>query len=327
MRAVGAGSRRMRFVDLFCGCGGLSEGLRQAGWECVCALDDDPFALQLYAANFPGEAAARHDLRRPLPDAPALRKQLARGALVGGPPCQDFALTCANGKGARGERAQLTCAFGEHVASLSPEWVIFENVKYAAHRPQFLALLERLRALGYAAEHRVVSTRALGMTQSRCRLILLAHRERAAVEAAWRNVDAALAGGPRPRTLRETFAEYGAPAPANHVYYPTPCARDVQPSVFSLDDRGERRAVFTVRGRARPMPASYRFRPRDSTADRTDVFALAPAHLAALQGFPREYALHGPAGRLNQALGNAVPPPLARLVAEAVAGVERDDVS
>ena len=41
----------MRFVDLFCGAGGMSEGLRQAGWECLLGVDHDPYALQVFAAN------------------------------------------------------------------------------------------------------------------------------------------------------------------------------------------------------------------------------------------------------------------------------------
>src|SRR5947208_2314004 len=57
-------------VDLFCGAGGLSEGLRQAGFDVVAAGDHDPDACATYRLNFPeatlveGDLTARTDRRR-----------------------------------------------------------------------------------------------------------------------------------------------------------------------------------------------------------------------------------------------------------------------
>lgn len=313
----------MDYVELFCGCGGMAEGLRQAGWACHQAVDNDPFAMALYGANFPEHPQRIHDLNEPMPDAAALRKCVRAGVLVGGSPCQDFALTCTPEKRERGERAQLTRAFARHVADLQPEWVVFENVKYSARRAQFLAFLDDLRELGYAFEHRILNTRDLGMTQPRCRLILIAHRDRAKVDAVWAEVVRRLEPRPTPMTLRQTFAAFGVPAPRDHAYYPIPRADKIQPSVFSLDDRGERRAIFTVRGRTRRMPPSYVFRAKDSTQSRDEVFDIRTEHIAALQGFPKHFQMQGTTGRLDQAIGNAVPPPLAALIGCALAAVAR----
>ena len=85
----------MKFVDLYCGCGGLSLGLSGAGWEPVLAVDIDDHALRLYSDNFPSHhPVLKHDLSLPLPNAESLRESLRHFALVSGAPCQDFSTAC-----------------------------------------------------------------------------------------------------------------------------------------------------------------------------------------------------------------------------------------
>lgn len=309
----------MQYVELFCGGGGLAEGLRQAGWECMLAVDNDPHALAIHHENF-DHPTLQHDLNQPLPLADDVRHKLRHGGcLAGGSPCQDFALTCTPGKRQKAERAQLTLAFARHVAELQPTWVLFENVKYAAHRTQFLQFVDELRALGYCTEHHVLSVRDLGMCQPRFRLILVAHKERTEVDRVWAGITAECDKKATPKTMRETFEAFGLHPDKNHCYYPVPRALAIQPSVFGLDETGQEclGRLFTVRGRSRPMPATYRPVAKDSTADLTDVFDITTEHLLALQGFPPTFRLVGTKGRKDQMVGNAVPPPLALVLGKA----------
>src|SRR5208283_4922564 len=71
-----------RAVDLFCGAGGLSLGLREAGFEIVLSVDHDEAAFETYKRNI-GDHAKRaeinENLRIPKTD-----------VIAGGPPCQGF---------------------------------------------------------------------------------------------------------------------------------------------------------------------------------------------------------------------------------------------
>jgi DNA (cytosine-5)-methyltransferase 1 len=58
-----AGREAIRAADLFCGAGGLSEGLRQAGFEIAMGSDHDPDACATYAANFPEAVTLLGDIR------------------------------------------------------------------------------------------------------------------------------------------------------------------------------------------------------------------------------------------------------------------------
>ena len=40
-------------IDLFCGCGGVTEGLKQAGFAVIAAIDNDPICCQTYRLNHP----------------------------------------------------------------------------------------------------------------------------------------------------------------------------------------------------------------------------------------------------------------------------------
>ena len=114
----------MRLVDLFAGCGGITEGFSQAGFEPMMAVEWDRSAAATYAANF-GDHVIRADITR-LPDdvfPPA-------DVVVGGPPCQGF-----SNLGARDPHDPRNLLWREYarVVHLSrPAAFVLENV------PQFL---------------------------------------------------------------------------------------------------------------------------------------------------------------------------------------------
>ena len=302
----------MRYVELFCGCGGFASGAAAAGWKNEGAFDVDEYSLSIYAENFPAHPIERRDLAHAL-SPELIRRCKGVDCIVGGAPCQDFSTAGTEEKRRKGERASLTLAFADHVDALRPEFVVFENVRAAAKRSQFLAFCERLHAMGYHFAYRPVDCTTLGMAQKRHRLILVAHRDgMEKVDAMWRHFDTTFATR-GPATMRSVFESHALPMPAENVYYPKPQALAVQPEVFSLDTPSP-----TIRGRTRPIPPAYRSSVQDSTQDLDDVFALTSDHISALQGFPKEFRWLGCATKRNTCIGNAIPPPLAYALATSI---------
>jgi DNA (cytosine-5)-methyltransferase 1 len=116
------GETKLRVVDLFCGPGGISEGLRQAGCDTVFALDYDKQAIESFGANHP-EAVVVHDDIRNLDPSTLPECDI----IVGGPPCIEFSTS----KGARGnvlEGLELVQAYLRIVHYMKPKWWVMENV-------------------------------------------------------------------------------------------------------------------------------------------------------------------------------------------------------
>lgn len=125
----------LRVVDLFCGGGGISEGLRQAGFEILYAVDKDQAAVDTFAANHPGASVHKLDLSTFRSD------QLPEfDVLVGGPPCIEFSMS----KGSRRDVLAgllLVQAFLRVVHERKPRYWIMENVpRVILHIPEQIPL-------------------------------------------------------------------------------------------------------------------------------------------------------------------------------------------
>ena len=174
-----------RYVDLFCGAGGISLGLDWAGLRCVGAIDHDGASLQTFAQNRAegddttiqadlGAEEGYSDLLR------MIRGQLGRerlDLLVGGPPCQGFSTA---GNNLRDDpRNKLVWAFVRFVEDLSPWFVLIENVPALAwnrNRHVLARIRRQLGFLGYATDYVVAHAEGYGVPQLRRRLFLIASR-------------------------------------------------------------------------------------------------------------------------------------------------------
>lgn len=177
-------------VDLFCGAGGLSLGLREAGFEVALSADKDPEALETHRHQF-GGLCVDWDLGDP--EQVARIGELVRAAKVdlvaGGPPCQPFSKAgrsmarhrIRNGhRDPNHERRDLWRSFLEIIRLSMPRAVLMENVPdMALDREMFIlrSMVEELELLGYSVEERVVETWRYGVPQFRQRLILVALRD------------------------------------------------------------------------------------------------------------------------------------------------------
>lgn len=168
-------------IDLFCGCGGLTLGLKQAGFRVVAAVELDPLAVETYSANHPDVRVWRRDIRR-VPAAELMRTlNLRRGELdllAGCPPCQGFSsMTTLNGKKRMHHPLNnLLFDFIRFVRQMLPKAVMLENVPGLARSSQFRELRRVLKALGYRCEYGVLDAAKYGVPQRRRRFILVGSR-------------------------------------------------------------------------------------------------------------------------------------------------------
>jgi DNA (cytosine-5)-methyltransferase 1 len=117
-------------VDLFCGAGGLSEGLSQAGWSVVAAADHDPDACATYRKSFPETSLIEGDLTDPERHE-ALIGAIGPGRLdllAGGPPCQAFSQIHNHDRLIGDPRNRLYREFVTLLDELRPRALLLENV-------------------------------------------------------------------------------------------------------------------------------------------------------------------------------------------------------
>lgn len=173
---------RPKALDLFCGCGGLTQGLRDAGYRVIGAIDNDAYALEAYRANHPRVKVFQSDIRRisagQLMKDLGLRKgQLA--LLAGCPPCQGFSTmrTLNGAKRVSDKRNDLLFEFLRFTRVLRPRSLMLENVPGLAKDSRFRRFVARLEALNYNVEFKIVNASEHGVPQRRRRLIMLARAQ------------------------------------------------------------------------------------------------------------------------------------------------------
>lgn len=115
---------RPTVVDLFCGGGGFSEGLRQAGFDVTLAIDDDPAAVRTHELNHPETDTIEADV---MDIEPGLLPDDV-DVMVGSPPCTEFSWAKEGGNGDIDAGMRLVKRFLHLVREVEPDHWIMENV-------------------------------------------------------------------------------------------------------------------------------------------------------------------------------------------------------
>jgi DNA (cytosine-5)-methyltransferase 1 len=191
-------------IDLFSGCGGLTLGLRKAGFRVVGAVENDPLAIKTYKANHKRVVIWEQDIRKLSAARVMHRLKIRPGQLhllAGCPPCQGFStMTTLNGRIGQNEQNDLVFEFLRFVKALRPKAVMLENVPKLAKNRRFKKLRSDLQKLGYEVNYAILNAANYGVPQRRRRLILVAGKG-AKIPF----------GSParRKRTVKEFFAKLG----------------------------------------------------------------------------------------------------------------------
>jgi DNA (cytosine-5)-methyltransferase 1 len=173
---------KLTAVDLFCGAGGLTVGLRRAGFAVLGAIDLDSLAVRAYRANHPGTTVWEGDIRRRDPAEMRSSLGLAPGELdllAGCPPCQGFSsMRTLNGRRpAADSRNALVAQIGRFAEEFRPRAVMMENVPALARDRRSARLRRVLRKLGYGVVEDTLDAASFGVPQRRRRYIMVALRD------------------------------------------------------------------------------------------------------------------------------------------------------
>ncbi len=295
----------MKFIDLFAGCGGMTLGFQNAGFEAVAAFDNWEPAVQVYRTNF------SHNIHKL--DLSNWQESLTTlnaypfDMIIGGPPCQDFSHA-----GKRDEnlgRADLTVSFAQIVAHTKPQWFVMENVDRAVKSQRYRQAGEIFREAGYSLTQRILDANRCGVPQRRKRLFLIGELglstsvdSRSLASYLDNNLTA------KPMTVRDYL---GDSLDIAHYYrHPRNYSRR---AVFSIDEPSP-----TVRGVNRPIPKTYKMHPKDTAPISKGVRPLTTLERSYLQTFPKSFHFDGSKTNLEQMIGNAVPVKQAEYIASCI---------
>jgi DNA (cytosine-5)-methyltransferase 1 len=323
----------MKAIDLFSGCGGLSLGLRQAGFSVVGAVDLDPLASSTYRMNHKSTEVVERDIATidPYELMATLRLKPRQLALLAGcPPCQGFStLRTLNGRKNIDEPMNdLIFHFTRFVRTFRPKTVMLENVPGLTRDPRLGSFTRSLAAMGYKYRFDVFDAADYGVPQRRRRLILLA--------ALAERPQFARPARKRP-TVRSVIEQMPSPGWGNDLAHDYPVDRSshvlemiklVPKDGGSRSDLGNRaqlpchrkcdgfKDVYGRMSWSAPAPTitggcinPSKGRFLHPLEDR----AITVREAALLQGFPRTYKLDLSRGRYPaaQMIGNAFPPEFA----------------
>lgn len=344
------GGPRLRVVDLFAGCGGLSLGIQQASTaagmslEIALAVDFQESATTVYKANFPAanvitapvesffDGKLGEGLTPPEEAARATYSDIA--ILVGGPPCQGH--SNLNNKTRRKDpKNELYARMGRAAEVLKPTFVLIENVP-SVHRDSDQVVertIQHLKSLHYDVATAVLSLHALGVAQTRRRHVLLASAD-PAVSA--KEILAGLASrkADSRKNLRWAIGDLcdvAKPKPYDHepvanatnlarMYYLLKSGDYDLPSAFRPDCHKKAHTYKSMYGRlnwnepAQTVTSGFGSIGQGRYMHPEKPRALTAHEAARLQGFPDYFDFSAVTMRSHLAtmIGNAVPPALMR---------------
>ncbi|MDJ0554914.1 MAG: DNA cytosine methyltransferase [Microcoleaceae cyanobacterium MO_207.B10] len=291
----------MNVIDLFCGCGGMSLGFQNAGFNIIAAFDNWEPAIKVYRQNF-HHPIYQYDLSQPDFNYHTFT-QLKPDLIIGGPPCQDF-----SSAGKRNEslgRADLTISFAKIVTKILPQFFVMENVSQFINYSKYQTTKAIFKAAGYGISEKIIDASLCGVPQKRKRFFLIG-----IYAGKDKEVEPYLTANLATKTM--TVRDYFGNKLGIQHYYRHPRSYKRR-AIFSIDEPSP-----TVRGVNRPIPKTYKNHPGDTAKLSSEIRPLTTLERSYLQTFPEAFIWEGCKTDLEQMIGNAVPVKLAEYVANCI---------
>jgi len=322
-------------ISLFCGAGGLDLGFMQAGFLPVLAVDKDPAACKTYAHNHARVRVLKQDLSSiprgyVLDRLAELPETVKPVGVIGGPPCQAFSVGNRNGS-ARDSRAALPENYAEVLKELAKafelDFFVFENVlglRHKKHVELFRSFKKLFASSGFSIFEGELDAQDFGVAQVRKRLFVVGFNEDKypaldfefpeRIEKHKKTVREVIGNLPKPVFYQRALAPQEIPVHPNHW-----CMRPRSEKFFNgfLKEGDIKGRPFRVLRWDKPS-WTVAYGHREVHIHPSGRRRLSVYEAMLIQGFPVDYQLRGTLSDQIRLVSDAVPPPLARGLAEAV---------
>ena len=346
--------KKYNVVDLFCGAGGFSLGLKDTNrFNSILANDIDTDMCEAYSLNFPETKILSKSISDL--DFLSIKKENNIDVVVGGPPCQAYSLS---GKRLKNDpRANLFLEYFRAIKVIRPNIFVYENVKglfsYKKGKT-FYQLREIFEKIGYDLSINLVNALNYGVPQSRERIFIVGYRK--GLIYSFPRISQSL----KPLTIKDAISDL--PIIKNNEcsikYFSKPktnyqklMRKNAPENLMDHKSSKHSENLVTIMsylpegGLKKDLP--FKIRPKSGYANSygrlwwnkpattiTRNFgtpssarcihpkidrALTTREGARLQSFPDRYKFFGSRAKKNLQIGNAVPPLLAKKIGKSIA--------
>lgn len=334
----------MKIIDLFCGIGGLSLGFEQAGFDVVAAIDMWEDAVKTYNHNRKGKVARVMTVEdfndTLLPELVATQKI---SGIIGGPPCQGF--STVGKRDIEDPRNKMYLEFYRAVKITRPDFFVIENVKgmLTLNKGAFVKdLLERFGSdgLGYSISYKLLNAADYGVPQNRYRVFYVGIKNKAfkfpaplAYQLTAKDAISDLLHsdnkhyGSEPQNDYQRLLRGEQKHPLNQDY--TAHTEQTVRIISMIPDGGNIKSLppefWEVRKYNKAFERMSSNRPSNTIdTGHRNYFHYAEPRIptlresARIQSFPDSFEVLGTRGSQYKQVGNAVPPILAKVIADEI---------
>ena len=311
------------YIDLFAGVGGLSLGFDKAGFQNLFSVEYDKVFADNYSLNLPNHTMVCKDIKDIKDE--EIKKLVSNNAvdiIIGGPPCQGFSIAGKIGREFLDDpRNYLFKEFVRFVKIIKPKMFLLENVAAMENHNKgktLQSIKKAFQEIGYETKHEVLNSKFYNVPQERRRIVLVGTKNPNNFEFPTRNQTII--------SIEQAIGDLPVLESGETSLIPNHSAMHHSSQMLEkmkyVKDGGNRSEIPSA---LRPKSGDARKYIRyDSkkpsvciTGDMRKVFhyrqnrALTNRELARIQTFPDDFVFIGNNGKIQQAIGNAVPPNLA----------------
>lgn len=334
----------MKIIDLFCGIGGLSLGFEQAGFEVVSAIDMWKDAIITYNHNRKNKIAKVETVEEfNETELSILVKNQKINGIIGGPPCQGF--STVGKREVDDPRNKMYLEFYKAVKITMPDFFVIENVRgmLTLNNGAFVHdLIERFgpTGLGYNISYKLINAADFGIPQNRYRVFYVGVKNKEFTfpepfnyKLTAKDGISDLEGsdnehyGSEPQNEYQKSMRGNCKKPINQDY--TNHTQQTIDIVNQVPDGGNvknlPKEIWNVRKYNKAFERMGTFKPSNTIdTGHRNYFHYAEPRIptvresARIQSFPDFFEIIGTRGSQYKQVGNAVPPMLAKIIAEQI---------